>query len=58
MASDKLENIAQHAMKWRPISQKIVSNVDLTSLIRGYLYLSFLSFYFTCLFHSQPFQKL
>jgi len=39
MASDKLENIAQHAMKWRPISQKIVSNVDLTSLIRGYLYL-------------------
>jgi len=35
----------------------MVSNVVLTSLTVGYLYLSFLSLHFTCLFHSQSFQK-
>jgi len=41
MAPDKLEN---------------GPNVILTSLIAGYLYLSFLSLYFACLFHTQSFQ--
>jgi len=36
MAPDKLENGAQHAIKWRPT---VVPNVDSTSLIAGYLYL-------------------
>jgi len=36
----------------------MVPNDVLTSLIAGYLYLSFLSLYFTCLFHSQSFQKV
>ena len=44
MVPGKLENGAQHAMKWRPISQKMVSNVVLRSLIAGYLYLSFSQF--------------
>ena len=44
---DKLENGAQHAMKWRPISQKMMPSLVLTSLIEDYLYLSFLSFHFT-----------
>jgi len=35
----------------------MVSDVVLTSLITGYLYLSFFSLHFTCLLHSQPFQK-
>jgi len=35
----------------------MVSNVASTSLIARYLCLSFLSFRFTCLFHSQSFQK-
>jgi len=35
----------------------MVSNVVLTSLIAGYLYLSFLSLHLTCLFHTQLFQK-
>jgi len=35
----------------------MVSNVVLTSLIEDYLYLGFLSLHFTCLFHSQSFQK-
>jgi len=42
MTLDKLENGVQCC---------------LTSLIAGYLYLSFLSLDFTCLFHSQSFQK-
>jgi len=37
---------------------KMVPNVVLTSLIAGYLYLSFLSLNFTCLLHSQSFQSL
>ena len=37
MAPDRLENGAQHAMKWRPISWKMVPNVVLTSLIASYL---------------------
>ena len=37
MATDKLENGVQHAMKWRPISWNMVSNVVLTSLIAGYI---------------------
>jgi len=36
----------------------MVPNVVLTSLIAGYLYLSFLSLHFTCLFHSHSFQKV
>jgi len=44
MASDMLGNGAQQAMKWRPINQKTVPNVVLTSLIAGYLYLSLLRF--------------
>jgi len=36
----------------------MVLNVVLTSLIAGYLDLSFFSFHFTCLFHSQSSQKL
>jgi len=35
----------------------MVSNVVSTSLVAGYLYLSFLNLHFTCLFHSQSFQK-
>jgi len=35
-----------------------VPNVVSTSLIAGYLYLSFLSLHFTCPFHSQSFQKV
>jgi len=35
----------------------MVSNVVLTDLIAEYLYLSFLSLHFTCLFHSQSYQK-
>jgi len=58
MAPNKLENGTQHAMKWRPISQKTVPSVVLTRLIAGYLHLSFLSLHFTCLFHSQSFQKV
>ena len=59
MAPDKLENGAQHkhAMKWRPISQILMPNVVLTSLIAGYLYLSFLCLHFTYLFPSQSFQN-
>jgi len=34
----------------------MVPNV-LASLIAGYLYLSFFTMYFTCLFHSQSFQQ-
>jgi len=52
-----LWNGTQHAIQWHPISYKMVSNVVLTSLISGYLYLSFLSLHFTCLFHYQSFQK-
>jgi len=37
MAPDKLENGAQHAIKWRPIGWKLVPNVVSTSLIAGYL---------------------
>jgi len=58
MAPDKFENGAQHAMKWRPISEKWVPNVVLTSLIAGYLYLGSLSLHFTCLFHTQSFQRV
>jgi len=36
----------------------MVPNVVLTSLIAGYLYLSFLCFHFTCLEHTQSFQKV
>ena len=46
MTPDKLENGAQHAMNWRLISKKMVSNVVVTSLIAGYLYLSFFQFAF------------
>jgi len=53
MAHGQLENGTQHVIKWRLICYKMVSNVVLTSLIAGSpLYLSFLSVYFTCLFHS------
>jgi len=37
--------------------QKMVPNVVLRSLVVGYLYLSFFSLHFTCLFHSQSFKK-
>ena len=37
-----LRNGVQHAIKWRPISYKMVSNVVSTILNAGYLYLSFL----------------
>jgi len=36
----------------------MVPNVVLTSLIAGYLYLTFLSLHFTFVFHSQSFQKV
>jgi len=36
----------------------MVPNVVLTSIIAGYLYLSFLTLHFTRLFHSQTFQKV
>jgi len=36
----------------------MVPNVVVTGLIAGYLYISFLSLHFTCLFHSQSFQKV
>jgi len=58
MAPSKLENGAQHAMKWRPISWKMVPSVVLTTLIVGYLYLCFLNLNFTCLFHSHSFEKV
>ena len=35
----------------------MVSSVVLTCLIACYLYLSFLSLHFTCIFHSQSFKK-
>ena len=53
-----LWNGTHHAIKWRPISSKMVPNVVLTSLIAGYLYLTFLSLHFTFVFHSQSFQKV
>jgi len=40
------------------MSQKMVPNVVLTSVIAGYLYLSFISLHFTCLFHSQSFHQV
>jgi len=55
MVPDELESGAQHAMKWHLISKKMVSNVVLTSLIAGFLYLSFFSLHFTYLFHSQSY---
>jgi len=58
MAPDKLEDGAQLAIKWRPIGWKLLPSVVSTSLIAGCLYLSFLSFQFTCPFHSQSFQKV
>jgi len=57
MAPDRLENGAQHVMKWHPVSRKMVSNVVFTSLIAGYLYPSFISLNLACFFHSQSFQK-
>jgi len=36
----------------------MVTNVVLTSLIASDLYLCFLNLHFTCLFHSQSFQKV
>jgi len=36
----------------------MVPNVVLPSLIAGYFYPSFLRLHFTCLFHSQSFQKV
>jgi len=36
----------------------MVPNVVLTSLIAGYLHLSFLIFHFTCLFNSQSLQNV
>jgi len=36
----------------------MLPNFISTSLIASYLYQSFLSLHFTCLFHSQSFQKL
>jgi len=51
-------------MKWSPTCYEMASdklengtNVVLTSLIAGYLYLSSLSLHFTCLFHTQSIQK-
>jgi len=35
----------------------MVPDVALTSLIAVYLYLSFLRLHFTCLFHTQSFQR-
>ena len=58
MATDKLENGGQHAIKRHPIGEKLVPNVVSTSLNAGYLYLSFLSLHFTCPFHSQSFQNV
>jgi len=55
---DKLKNGAQHAIKSCAIGYKLVPNVVSTSLIAGYLYLSFLSLHFTCPFHFQSFQKV
>ena len=53
-----LWNSTQHAIKWRPISLKMVPNVVSTSLIAGYLYLSSPTLHFTCLFHTQSFQRV
>jgi len=36
----------------------MLRNVVSTSLIAGYLYLSFLSLHFTFVFHSQSFKKV
>jgi len=58
MVPNKLENGAQHAMKWRPVSWKMVPNVVLINLIAVYLYLSSLNLHFTCLFYSQSFKKV
>ena len=57
MAPSNLENDDQHAMKWRSSSEKILPIVVLTCLIAGYIYLSCFRLHFTCLFHSQSFQK-
>jgi len=42
------------------VPDKLDSGVQccLKSLITGYLYLSFLSLNFTCVFHDQSFQKV
>ena len=60
-----LWNGAQHAIKWYPTCYKMAADklesgaqCCFTRLIKGYLYLSFLSLYFTCLFHTQSFQKV
>jgi len=58
MEPHKLGNCAQHAIKWCPISKKMVPNVVFTSLIVGYLCISFLSLQFICHFHSQSFQNV
>jgi len=57
ISPDKLDNSAQHAMKWRPICWKMVSSVALACLTADYSYLNFFSLHFTCIFHSQSFQK-
>jgi len=53
------------AVKWRPTCYKMAADklesgaqCCFTRLIKGCLYLSFLSLYFTCLFHTQSFQKV
>jgi len=61
MAPGKFDNGAQHAIKWCPISYKMVTNVVLARSIAGDLYLRFLWKRFalyTCLFHSQSFQQV
>jgi len=46
-----------YAVKWRPISYKMVANVVLASLTAGYLYLSFsVAFYLSL--HLQSFQQV
>jgi len=53
------------ALKWRPTCHKMVpdklengSNVVLTSLIAGYLYLSSLSLHFAYLIYTHSFQRV
>ena len=54
-----LESSPSHQQSWLESRYhwKMVPDVALTSLIAVYLYLSFLRLHFTCLFHTQSFQR-
>jgi len=55
MMPDKLENGAQHVIKWHLIILKMVPNIVLTNWLHVIFYLSL---NFACLFHSHSFPQV